>query len=191
MGRGLSEAFKTALGQDVLYYAFFAEFQFDSATTRLWTGDADISADLGDGAVTWTGSSVLGSFEFSGEGEDIEARGCTFNLNGVDKSYYNTAIATNYRGRPARLWFALLNSAMDTVLYHYLIEGLRMDTLAVQESEDSIILNLKCESKLVDLFRARRVLMNNFWHHKTYPSDNFYEFVPRLPSFDLPWGNKR
>lgn len=188
MARGLSSAFKTAIGASVVYPAFFAEFQFDSGTTRFWTGDTNINTDLGDGSVTWTGGGMVGRMSFSGEGESIQARNLTFELNGVDQSYYATAIATQYRGRPVRVWFAAMNSAHDTVAYSYLLEEARMDQLSIAEQDGTIVLTLTCESRLVDMFRPRRTYLNNDTHHKAYPDDDFYEFVPKLPGMRLPWG---
>lgn len=190
MSRGLAAAFKTALGAGVIYPAYFAEFQFDSGTTRFWSGTDNISADLGDGAVTWTGGALIGGVQTSGEAEDIQARKMTFTLNAVDRAYYATAIATKYRGRPVKLWFALTGSDFTTVSYYYLLEEVRIDKLSINDEGETITLTLECESRLVDLFTARRVPMTNEELQKTpaYATHTFYEYIPTLIGKKMPWG---
>lgn len=188
MSRGLAAAFKTALGAGVLYPAYFVEFQFDSGTTRFWTGESSISADLGDGSVSWTGGGLLGGINMSGEAEDIQARNMSFTLNGVDRSYYATAVATEYRGRTVKLWFALTNSAGTSVSYYHLMEEARMDSLSINDESETITLTLNCESRLVDLFTDRRIPFSNDELQKTYPDSTFYEYVATLPGKKMPWG---
>lgn len=188
MSRGLASAFKTALGSGVVRPAFFAEFQFDSGTTRFWTGESSITTDLGGGSVTWTGGGLLGSMVFSGESESTQAKTITFTLNGVDQSFYATAIETEYRGRPVKVWFALMSSDFASVSYYYLMEEARMDTLSISEPGDTITLMLKCESRLVDLFSARRCPLSNEQLQKEYPTDTFYEYTSTLPGKKMPWG---
>lgn len=115
MSRGLAAGFKRALGGDVVYPAMFVEFEFDSGTTRFWTGEKSITADLGSGVETWIGGGLLGGIEIMGESEDIQARRVVFTLNGVDQSYYATAMSTDFRGRPVRIWFALMDVYGNTV----------------------------------------------------------------------------
>jgi len=188
MSRGLSTAFKDALGSGVIYPAMFAEFQFKSATTRFWTGETSITTDLGDGSVTWTGGGLLGAVETSGESEKLASRKMSFTLNGVDTSYYATAVVTDYNQRPVKLWFALMNSAFTTVSYSYLMEEARMDILAVDDAAETITLKLDCESRLVDLFTPRRVYLNNEDLQREYPTHTFYRYIPTLSGKRMPWG---
>lgn len=188
MSRGLATNFKTALGADVLYLGFFAEFDFSSGIDRYWTGLANIDTDMGDGSQTWTGGGLFGGFKTSGEVENIIARSLVFTLNSVDQTYYATAIASNYQGRPVKLWFALMDSAGTTVSYYYLLEEARMDTLQFVEATGTVTLTLSCESRLIDMFTPNRQFLNNADLQKTNPEDTFYEYTPTLPIKKLPWG---
>lgn len=183
MGR-LSAAHATAMGAGDVRIGLFAEFDFKSGVTRFWSGESDISWN----GYTWQAGAIIGTVQMSGEGDDMEARQCVFTLNGVDRSYYATAINTNYRGRPVRLWFNLLNATSDAVTYSYELEEARMDTLTVTEQEDSLTLTLTAESYLLDLFRPRRHNMTSPDHNREYPGDKFYEYVPYLANMELPWG---
>ena len=188
MSRNLSGADKALVGDGVVHVAMFFEFEFDSGTTRFWTGESNISADLGSGSVTWTGGGMLGGIEMAGETESLEAKKTIFTLNGVDQSYYSTAIATEYRERPARVWFAVMDSAGTTVQWYYLLDEPRMDNLQTTETADFMTLRLECESRLVDFHTPRSVYMASSDHQKVYPGDDFYSFTPTLGNKKLPWG---
>jgi len=183
MGR-VSPAFATALGEDVIYPSLFAEFQFESGTSRFWTGDADITWN----SETWTASAFIGSVETSGEGEELEARQLVFKLNSVDRSFYAVAINTQYRNRPVKLWFNLLNSAGTSVEHSYLLEEARMDKMNIEQNSDTLTLVLSAESRLLNLFKPNRTFMTPSDHKKLYPTDDFYKFVQGLPGSRLPWG---
>ena len=188
MARGLSSGFKTEMGAAVVYPAFFVEFEFDSGITRFWSGIGPIDADLGDGVVTWTGGSMLGSMEFSGESEQLAARGMVFTLSGVDGSYYSIARNTQYRKRPVRVWYAHMNAAGDAVTNYWMLESAKMDQLSIQESDDTINLRLTCQSDMIDMFTPSRVFLSSFSQHQKYPLDNFYRFVPMIAGMSLGWG---
>jgi hypothetical protein len=190
MPRGLSASFKTALGGGVLYPALFAQFEFDGGTSRYWTGAGAITADLGEGSVSWTGGALLGTIEMSGEGENLEAKSMRFSLNAVDRSYYSLLISEEYRGRPCKVWFALMSGATSpTVSYYELMEEARMDVPTLTESADGIEMSFTAESRLIDLFRARPVYLTPDYHNRFYPEDTFYEFTPTLPGKPMPWGS--
>jgi len=184
MSRGLAAALS---GGDttVLRPAIFVEFQFKTGTSYFWSGEASKTWD----GKTWTGGGLLGEIKQSGEGEKLQARQLIFTLNGVDGSFYATAQAeaANLRGQPVKMWWALLNDS-ETVIWSYLVEEARMDTLSIQESGDSIQLSLSCESELVDFFRANTVYWTDPDHQRIYPGDKFCEFVSTLPNKELRWG---
>lgn len=190
MSRGLSSGFKTELGQGCIYPAMFVEFQFDNTTTRFWSGESNISADLGDGSVSWTGGGLLGGVETSGESEDLQSRQLVFTLNGVDQSYYSTAISSgpSIVGRTVKLWFALMDSTGATVQHYELLEEANMDRMVVDEGDEAITLVLTCESEMVDFFTPARSFLNNVDLQKDYPTDTFYKDTPTLPSRKMPWG---
>jgi len=190
MSRGLSAPDQALLGGTVLYPAKFVEFQFDSGTTRFWSGESAISADMGDGSQTWTGGGTLGSIEFSGETDDLSARQMTFRLNGVSTAYYDLVQSEEggIRGRPVKVWQAYMDSTGASVLYKYLVEEGRIDVLTIQEQGETITLILTAESRLLDMFKPNRVFLSPNDHKKVYPDDEFYQYTATLPSVELPWG---
>lgn len=60
-----------------------------------------------------------------------------------------------------------------------------MDTMSINGDGT---LTLTVESRLLDLFRLNRYTMTTASHSRIYPTDRFYDFVPFMPSAELPWG---
>lgn len=180
MGR-LSSTFKSDIQQPIVNLGLFAEFEFDSSTERFWTGESQITWDL----KTWQGGGLIGGVDMEGEADSLAARRTVFTLNNVDRAYYAIAVNTQYRNRPARLWINTLNSAGTAVSDSYLLEEGRMDTMEIGRDGT---LRLTVESRLLDLFRPNRLTMTTASHSRLYPKDKFYDFVPFMPSAELPWG---
>jgi hypothetical protein len=183
-GRGLATAFKTALGGQVVYPAFFFQFDFEDSSGYYWTGERNI----GWNGQTWIGGGLIGSVEFTGDGAEIKSRKQTFTLNGVDPTFYALMVSTKYKGRPAYSWLNAMNSGFTAVQYSHQIEETRMDELSIVEQGETISLILTCENYLIDLFNPNRVYHNNSSHHAVYPDDDFYQFKPKLAGKELPWG---
>lgn len=180
MGR-LSAQFKSDIQQPIVNLGLFAEFEFDSGTERFWTGEGPISWN----GPTWQGSGLIGSVDIDGEADNLAARRTVYTLNNVDRAYYAIAVNTPYRNRPARLWINTLNSLGTSVSGSHLVEEGRMDTMEIGKDGT---LRLTVESRLLDLFKPNRYRMTNADHQRLYPTDEFYEYVPFMPTAELPWG---
>lgn len=183
MGR-LSTAHKAAMGADVIRLGIFAEFEFDSATTRMWSGPDDIFWN----GYTWLSGAGIAGMKTSGEGEGLEARRMEFILIDVAKTYYTIAVNTHFRDRACRVYWNLMNADFTAVAHAYLMEEARMNQPKIFEGEDTITIMLTAESNLLDMFRPNRVSMTSADHKKLHPNDDFYKFVPSLPGAQLPWG---
>lgn len=188
MGR-LSAQFKSDIQQPIVNLGLFAEFEFDSGTERFWTGESSISWN----SQTWQGGGLIGGVSIDGEADNLAARRLVFTLNNVDRAYYAIAVNTPYRNRPARLWINTLNSLGTSVSGSHLVEEGRMDTMEIGKDGT---LRLTVESRLLDLFKPNRYRMTNSDHQRlsdpdqirNYSTDKFYEYVPFMPSAELPWG---
>lgn len=188
MGR-LSTQFKSDIQQPIVNLGLFAEFEFDSGTVRFWTGESSISWN----SQTWQGGGLIGGVSIDGEADNLAARRLVFTLNNVDRAYYAIAVNTPYRNRPARLWINTLNSLGTSVSGSHLVEEGRMDTMEIGKDGT---LRLTVESRLLDLFKPNRYRMTNSDHQRlsdpnqirNYSTDKFYEYVPFMPSAELPWG---
>jgi len=115
----------------------------------------------------------------------MKARRVVFTVNNVDRAYYATAVQTQYRNRPCRIWINTLNSAGSSVTNSHLLEEGRMDTMSINADGT---LTLTVESRLLDLFRPNRHTMTTASHNRVKAGDLFYDYVPFMPSAELPWG---
>ena len=176
MGR-LGNIIKADLQSSVVRLGLFAEFYFDSGTEKFWTGESDLGG--------YTGGGLIGGVDMEGEGDSLAARRVIYTLNNVDRAYYAVAVSTNYRNRPARLYIGTLNSDATAIRQLYLLEEGRMDTMEIGKDGT---LKLTVESRLLDMFRPNPYRMTSADHKRIYPTDDFYEYVPFLPTAELPWG---
>ena len=183
MGR-LSTQFKSDIQQPIVNLGLFAEFEFDSGTEKFWTGESSLSGYQGGG--------LIGSVDIEGEADDLAARRLVFTLNNIDRAYYAIAIQTKYQNRAARLYIKTLNADGTAITGSHLLEEGRMDTMEIGKDGT---LRLTVESRLLDMFKPNRYRMTNSDHkrlptesNKDYSRDEFYSFVPFMPSAELPWG---
>jgi hypothetical protein len=179
MGR-LTNGMRIDLQQPVVRLGLFVEFDFDSGTERFWTGESAISF----GGNTYQGGGLIGGVSMEEENNDMKARRVVFTVNNVDRLYYTTAVSTQYRGRACRIYLNTL-TAFGTVDRSHLLEEGRMDTMSINPDGT---LTLTVESRLLDLFRPNRYAMTTASHSRIYPTDRFYDFVPFMPTAELPWG---
>jgi hypothetical protein len=180
MGR-LTAGMKYALQQPVVYLGLFVEFAFDEGSEYFWSGENAISWN----STTWQGGGLIGSISMEEENQDMKARRVVFTVNNVDRLYYATAVQTQYRNRPCRIWINTLNSAGSSVTNSHLLEEGRMDTMSINADGT---LTLTVESRLLDLFRPNRYTMTTASHNRVKAGDLFYDYVPFMPSAELPWG---
>lgn len=176
MGR-LTNGMRIDLQQPVVRLGLFVEFDFDSGTERFWTGESALGGYLGGG--------LIGGVSMEEENNDMKARRVVFTVNNVDRAYYVTAVSTQYRGRACRIYLKTLNASGTAIEESHLLEEGRMDTMSINPDGT---LTLTVESRLLDLFRANRYTMTTASHSRIYPTDRFYDFVPFMPTAELPWG---
>lgn len=183
MARGLPASVAAAITQGVVKVAFFAEFQFASGTVRMWTGFGDKNWN----AQVWTGAGDFGGISPVDETTEFGASGLTFTLSGVPSTAVALALADNYRGRPCKLWLAILDEA-DAVVDAYQIFAGRMDVMTIDDSGDVSRISIQVESRLIDLGRARTRRYTDAEQQLLYPGDRGCEYVAKLAEKPLNWG---
>ena len=135
MARNLPSAVATAIAQKIVRLAFFAEFQFASGTVRLWTGYGSKSWN----SQTWTGAGDFGGVSPVSETTEVGAPGLTFTLSGIPSDSLALALGDAYRGRPCKLWLAILD-ASDAVVDAYMVFGGRMDVLQIEDGGETAVI---------------------------------------------------
>lgn len=183
MARDLPSAVATAIGSTVVKLAFFAEFQFASGTVRLWTGYGNKSW----GGHTWSGAGDFGGLTPIDETTEIGAAGLTFKLSQVPSTSLALALGDNYRGKPCKLWLAVLD-ASDAVVDTYQVFAGRMDVMKIEDGDGTGAIAIQAENRLIDLSRPRTRRYTDAEQQRRYPGDRGLEYVAKLPEKPLYWG---
>lgn len=182
MARPLHSSAITALQGATLILGIIAEFDFPSGKVRIWTGLGNLSWD----SQTWTGLGDLVGVGDIEETTEIGAAGLTLNLNVGQANIVSLALGERYRGRPCRLWLALMSNS-TTVGHAIPLFGGRMDVMDITEEGEGGSIVLSVENRLADLRRPRTSRYTHAEQLRRYPGDLFFEFSAKLHERPIPW----
>jgi hypothetical protein len=183
MARDLPVAVASAITQPVVPLAFFAELQFASGTVRMWSGF---------GTKSWNGQNWSGAGDFGGlspvdESTEVRAAGLAFTLSGIPSNSIALALGDSYRGRPCKLWMAILDDAEAIVGAHQIFAG-RMDVMKIDDTGETATISVQAESRLVDLRRPRSLRYTDAEQQRLFAGDVGLEYVAKLAEKPLFWG---
>lgn len=185
MSRSLEAAVATGVVAPVVPFALFAEFAFASGTLRMWSGV---------GAFAWVGETWLGLGDLTGVGTldettEIGASSLTFSLSGVPSGLRALALGQGYRGRPCKLWLAILSADLTTVVGSTLIFGGRMDTMPLTAGSDTTSsISIVAENRLVDLRRSRPSRYTDAEQRLLDATDTGLSRIAKLAERPFHWG---
>ena len=183
MSRNLPSAVASAVVAAVVNVRFFGEFQFASGTVRLWTGAGSKIWN----AQTWTGAGDFAGISPVDETIAGGAAGLLFTLSGVPASTLAIALADNYRGKPCKLWLAIVD-ATEAIVDTYQLFGGRMDVMNIEDAGNDSRIGIQAESRLIDLTRPRSLRYTDAEQRRLFAGDLGLEFVAKLAEKALHWG---
>jgi hypothetical protein len=185
MTRILDSAVETGVTAQVVPYAIFAEFEFATGTLRMWSGLGTKSHDGED----WTGLGDLTGMGPVDETTEIGASALNFTLTSVKSSLRAIALADKYRGRVCRVWLAILDTDLSTVLGTYRIFAGRMNTMALTAASETMsTISLTVESRIVDLRRSRPSRYTAAEQKRIDASDTGLDRTAKIAERPLNWG---
>lgn len=183
MTRGLTPAVAAAIAAPVVPLALAAKFEFDTGHVRLWTGVHDLTL-LGE---VYTGAGQFLSASGVRESSEVRADGVTLTLSGLDASIISVALAENYQGRPATLYFVAFDAAGAVLPDPVGIYRGRMDTMEIEEGGSSATISLAVESNLIDLDRPRERRYTPEDQKADFPGDLGFDFVTVIQDKEVVW----
>lgn len=136
---------------------------------------------------TWAGAGNLGSISPIGENSDLQAQGVNLTLTGIDPSLIQTALAEQYQGKQAQIWFCPLDGNGQRIGSPIRIFNGRIDTMSIEAGKTATI-TLACESKLIDFFRPRVSRFNDADQQAKYPGDRGMEYAEQMVDKQITWG---
>lgn len=188
MTRTATTALTNALAADSVEPFFAFKLEFDSGTTRIWTGMGDLDFDTGSGTETFLGGSSLVGIQPNEETADIQATGCTFSLNGIDNASISLALTEDYQGRNATLFVGAFSSGAVVADPYILFKGF-MDTMDISDNGQTASIQVKAESRLVSLQKARIRRFTEQDQKLIDSTDEGLGYVLDLQNRTIAWGS--
>ena len=188
MTRPATTALLNALAADAVEPFFAVKLEFDSGTTRIWTGMGDLAFDAGSGSETFLGGSSLVSIQPNEETADTQANGCSFALNGIESANISLALTEDYQGRNATLFLGAFSSGAVVADPYVLFKGF-MDTMDISDNGETASIQVKAESRLVSLQKARMRRFTDQDQKLIDSTDKGLEYVVSLQNKTIAWGS--
>lgn len=188
MTRPATTALLNALAADAVEPFFAVKLEFDSGTTRIWTGMGDLSFDTESGTETFLGGSSLVSIRPNDETADTQANGCSFALNGIESANLSLALTENYQGRNATLFLGAFSSGAVVADPYVLFKGF-MDTMNIADNGETASIEVKAESRLISLQKARIRRFTDVDQKLIDSSDDGFAYVNAIQDRNVAWGS--
>ena len=183
MSRGLTAGIQTEVAKKIVTVAIFAEIEFISGTTRVWSGVGDKLL----GGDTFTGVGDLGSISSVEETDDVKASSVELTLSGIPSAILSAAIGDSRQGKTATIWLAFLDSSLAIIADEIILFRGRTDVPTIVEGGETSSMSMRVENHLLDLKRASNHRYTQEEQQETHPADVFFEFVPSLQEKTIIW----
>ncbi len=183
MSRGLTAGIQTEIAKRIVTVAIFAEIEFISGTTRVWSGVGDKVL----GGNTFIGVGDLGSISSVEETDDVKASSVELTLSGIPSAILSAAIGDSRQGKTATIWLAFLDSSLAIISDEVILFRGRTDVPTIMEGGETSSMSMRVENHLLDLKRASNHRYTQEEQQETYPADIFFEFVPSLQEKTILW----
>lgn len=183
MTRAFSPALQAATLADVVRPFYAVEMDFAGGWVR---------ANSTPYTLTINGQASLGIGKFGGiapieETGELSAYQMAVQLWGVPLDMVGIALAEQYQGRAAFIWFGALAENHTVIASPVVFFAGRIDTMAIELGETASV-SVTMENRLADWDRPRARRYTNEDQQATFPGDRFFEFVPRMQDVTLKWG---
>jgi hypothetical protein len=185
MARSLTAGMVTEVTAESLQPILLVKLAFDSGDLNLHTGVGDLVFS-GD---TYTGLGDLLSFSRIEETDSLKAVGLTGALSGIPSSVISLALAEDYMGRAATVWFGVLDSSGALVANPVQIFAGLIDSMPIEDAGETATIAIQAENRLVRLeeSRSRRYTVED--QAIDHPDDLGLDFVVALnDGREIVWG---
>jgi hypothetical protein len=182
--RNLESAMSAALSATRVSPIFLVMLTFKTGTRYVWSG----VGNLDYAGSTYVGVGSLGTIGSISEGVDVEAKGTTIGLSGIDPVLQNECLSDIKLGAPAKIWFGFLDDGQIVGTPFVLFAGL-VDKPVLGIGVGEITISLALESRMVDLQRATQRRYTSGDQNVAHPDDSAFDWVEILSSQALIWGS--
>lgn len=209
MARNISTKLEEAASSTVTFPIIFVEAEFDSGTTRMWSGIGDLVWDT----KTWTGGGSLLNVSSIEESTEVKAIGTRVGLSGIPSELLSIALQEDYQGRTLRVYlgafevdyafltqengsyilkedsdFISVFTDQDIIAEPVIIFSGRMDIMTIGEAGNTSSIEVTVENRLIDFERTRERRYTSEDQKIDYPTDKGFEFVSSIQDTEIVWG---
>lgn len=184
MTRSLSSGMQAVTTADVVRPIILVEAEFDSATTRMWSGTGDLSWN----SETWTGTGQLLRVDAVEESIEMRAVGTTVTLSGIPSELISLALQEDYQGRTLTIYLGAFDDDNNVITSPVTIFSGRMDVMSISEDGQTSTIEVTVENRLIDFERARERRYTSEDQKIDFPSDKGFEFVSTIQDKEIVWG---
>lgn len=169
--------------------AHFLELQFSGGTSRLTTFNQNLPA----GGYSWSGLGQILNLGQLSEGEGPSARPITVAITASKAEWLALAVGpvTEYRGRPAKLYIAPLDTGYNVVGDLKLAWSGIMDAVTIGINGNDGGVEIRCETAAYALKRRPALRMNASQHKQDYPTETGFDYLVDLLANPKVWLSKK
>ena len=188
MSRDITSAFNTAIISKVVRPLMAVELEFSDGTLRMWNGYGDITMTAGGSSKTFTGAGDLLGISEIEESDILSMSGVTLTLSGIKSSLISTALSAQYTNRNGAIYLGLFDTSANVIADIYTLFKGKMDVLNISEGQQTTMIQLKLESRLVSFEKASNRMYTLEDQKVDYSNDLGFEFIPDLQDKEIIWG---
>ncbi|WP_420141766.1 hypothetical protein [Sphingomonas sp.] len=182
MTRSLPTGLQNAVDQSVVAPFFAISIALPDPVT-VWTGTGILTFDGRE----WIGAGGVGTLDIMGEQTDGSATGVSVSLLNVPEEFRSDIIDQATRGAPMELWYGALSPDYSAIVGVRKVWTGRLDTYDVDDAGASITVTITGESRARDQQRPAIKRFTSEYQQKTYPADQFFDYLPQLAEVQILW----
>lgn len=186
MPRAMTAAMASAFQATVLYPAIFVDLGFLDGHLYVWSGVGTVAWN----GQSWSGVGSLGNISIIEEGANIQARGITLGLSGVDSSLLGGVLQNLVQQLPVVVYLGLFSGPGSTSPINdpvIIWEG-QTDQPTIEITGTSAMISLNCESRLLEMNVLVDRRYTNDDAQVTAPGDQAFMFVNSIQELQIFWG---
>ena len=184
MTRSLPSAVVARIGDGEQYLATLYEADFDTGDVRLWSGLGDLT--IGD--ETYLGVGDLLKISTIAESQELRSNGVTVELSGIPSDLIAEALAEPVSSRIVRMKLVRFEADGTVIGEPVPLFVGRADIPTLSDDGRTATYRLSCESRLVDMGRARDSRLTDQDQQQRFPGDRGLEHVPAIQEREITWG---
>jgi hypothetical protein len=184
MGRDLTDSFKNEIDGDVLSPAIFIQFKFINGNVNVWTGYNEIVFNN----EIYIGAGDILTIDPVTETQELRATGVSFGFSNLNSALTAVALSENYQGRPAIMWFAVLDNNRNIITTPYQLFKGRIDVITFNDNGNTSDFTIQCESNMIDLRKANERRYTDEEQKVRFEGDKGLEFMARIQDIEVNWG---